>query len=130
MQFAPLVRAARSRAGLTQGDLAERIGTSIRAVWQIEQGGGTLKTLVRILLVLNIPVAGLPPGRDLGSRLKAARLRRGWSLHKLSMRSALSIPTLRGLEKTIGRVKSFEAAITALVPSAREGKARKLTPAA
>src|SRR3954452_17520243 len=99
VNFAPLIRSARQKAGLTQDELAILIGAGTRAVWQLEQGTGTLKTLIPALSVLRIAIAGLPPGPDLGSRVKAARLKRGWSLQELSSRCGLSVPTIRGLER-------------------------------
>src|SRR4051812_48117171 len=120
MNFAPLVRSARRSACFTQDELAILIGAGTRAVWQLEQGTGTLKTLIPALRVLRIAIAGLPPAADLGARVKAARLRRGWSLQELSTRCKLSVPTLRGLERNAGRVVSLEAVIRTLAPNARE----------
>jgi len=125
MNFASLVRTARQRAGLTQHELATLVGAGTRAVWQLEQGAGTLKTLVPALQVLRVAIAGLPPAADLGARVKAARRKRGWSLQKLSRRSELSVPTLRGLERNAGRMVSLEAAIRALAPDARERQPRR-----
>ncbi|MFC4172992.1 DNA methyltransferase [Microvirga sp. GCM10011540] len=119
MKFAPLIREARQRALLTQDELAAAIGVSTRAVWLAEQGAGTLKTLAPILGLLRVPVTGLPPARDLGARVRSARLKKGWSLQVLSEQCGLSIPTLRALERGSGRIASLEAAIHALAPSAR-----------
>src|SRR4051812_1871477 len=95
MQFAPPIIAARKRAGLSQRDLALEVGVSARAVWLIENGGGTIKVLSPILDRLRIGVTGLPPARSLGARLEAARSKRGWSRQELAKRSRLSLPTLR-----------------------------------
>jgi transcriptional regulator with XRE-family HTH domain len=116
----PLIRTARQRAGLTQHELAIIVGAGSRAIWQLEQGTGTLKTLLPVLRVLRIAISGLPPAPDLGSRIKAARLKRGWSLQELSTRCGISVPTLQGLERNVGRVTSLEAVIRALAPNARE----------
>jgi transcriptional regulator with XRE-family HTH domain len=83
MNFAALVRNARRRAGMTQADLAVVVGVGSRAVWLIENGGGTLQSLIPILDHLRIALAGLPPGRSLGARLTAARQKNGWSLQEL-----------------------------------------------
>jgi DNA-binding XRE family transcriptional regulator len=72
------------------------------------------------LALLRIAITGLPPARDLGARIQAARLKRGWSRQELAERSGLSLPTLRGIESNVGRVTSVEAAIQALAPTARE----------
>src|SRR4051794_39271472 len=114
MKFAPPIIAARKRAGLSQRDLAREVAVSPRAVWLVENGGGTIKVLSPILDRLRIGVTGLPPARSLGARLKAARLKRSWSLQELARRSGRSLPTLRGIERNMGRVTSVEAAIQAL----------------
>jgi adenine-specific DNA-methyltransferase len=119
MKFAPFIRDARQRALLTQEDLAAALGLSARAVWLAEQGAGTRKTLTPVLQNLQIPIVGLPPGRDLGARLRAARRKKGWSLQVLAEKCGLSIPTLRARERGSGRITSLEAAIHALAPSAR-----------
>jgi adenine-specific DNA-methyltransferase len=127
-QFAPLIREARKRAGMNQDDVAEAAGCGARAIWQVEQGAGTLKTLIPILQVLRIAITGLPPARDLGARVKAAREKRGWSFARLSRECLLSIPTLRGLEKNAGRVTSLEAVIRTLAPDARERRPSRPQP--
>ncbi|MBJ6124043.1 DNA methyltransferase [Microvirga splendida] len=122
MKFAPAIRDARQRAILSQEELAQTIGVTPRAVWLAEQGAGTLKTLIPILDHLRIPIAGLSPASSLGARVQEARLKKRWSLQKLSERSNLSIPTIRGLEQGKGRIASLEAAIAALAPTARVRK--------
>jgi adenine-specific DNA-methyltransferase len=126
MIFAPLIRDARRRAGLTQDDLAMAIGSSSRAVWLVEQGHGTLKTLVPVLKELKIGLVGLPPASSLGLRVRAARRKKGWSLQKLSEQCGLSIPTLRGLERGTGRITSLEMAIEALSPTTRVRRSTKI----
>ena len=69
MRFAPLIVSARKRLGLSQRDLALEVGVSARAVWIIENGGGTIKVLLPILAFLRIALTGLPPAQDLGARI-------------------------------------------------------------
>lgn len=132
MNFSTLARVARRRAGLSQDELARAAGVRRNAVSELEQGVGTLKTLLPIIGILRIAITGLPPGPDLGSRIKVARHKRRWSLQELSARSGVSIPTLRGLEQNRGRIASLEAAVTALAPTVRErasaSESRRLGP--
>ncbi|HEV2603341.1 MAG TPA: DNA methyltransferase [Microvirga sp.] len=129
MIFAPLIRTARWQAGLTQHDLARQVGTSERAIWQIEQGSGSLKTLLPAMEALRVPVLGLPPGASIGARVRAARLKKMWSLQELSRRSGLSVPTVRSLEvRSAGRVASLEAVIRVLTPAATR-RQRPMRPA-
>ncbi len=131
MKFAPLIRDARRRSLLSHDELASAVGVSPKAIWLAEQGAGTLKTLIGVLDQLQVPITGLPPASNLGARVHAARIKRGWSLQKLSERCGLSIPTIRGLEQGRGRIASLEAVIDALAPSARvrrSGKFRRAAP--
>ncbi|MEP9400144.1 DNA methyltransferase [Mesorhizobium sp. KR2-14] len=125
MKFAPLIREARQRALLSQSELAKAVGVSPRAIWLAEQGAGTLRTLVPVLEFLRIAIAGLPPASTLGARFRAARLKREMSLQDLADQCGLSIPTLRSLERGVGRIACLEAAIRVLAPSIRVRKSSK-----
>lgn len=124
MRFAPLVTAARRRLGLRQEDLAAHVGVSPRAIWQLEQGGGTLMTLIPVLTHLRIAITGLPLAAHLGARVQGARRKRDWSLATLSERSKISIPTIQAIEAGRGRVTSLEEIIAVLAPTARERRFR------
>lgn len=52
-QLGAVIRAARRAAGLSQADLADRIGTSRRWVTMIETGNGTGAELGRVMAALS-----------------------------------------------------------------------------
>lgn len=76
-----LLRRARAEEGLTQEDLAERLGMSARLVRRLERSGAnpTLETLDRVALALNrTPVVGLVrEGTTAGHRVGGLRRGRG-----------------------------------------------------
>ena len=55
------IRIARSRAGLSVADIAEKVGISRQGICQIEQGryGGKIDTLIAIARALNVSIADL-----------------------------------------------------------------------
>jgi transcriptional regulator with XRE-family HTH domain len=68
MESAPLIREARARAGLTQQELAQRIGTTQSAVARWERGRArpSLETLLRVVracgLELRLGLEAADPG--------------------------------------------------------------------
>ena len=76
-----LVRDARRHRGLTQQQLAERLGTSQSAIARIEQGGQnlTLELLGRLSAALDSELISLgPPARPTCASRAAARCRAAW----------------------------------------------------
>ncbi|NIA72039.1 helix-turn-helix transcriptional regulator [Pelagibius litoralis] len=67
-----LVRALRKRYGLTQADLAERIGRSEAAVRAIERGASapSFVTLERLAIALQVPASALFPTSRLKDRTR------------------------------------------------------------
>ncbi len=61
-QLAPILRALRLQAGLSQADLAARLGISHQAVSQLEQRPErvTVERLMRVLAVLRVDLALRP----------------------------------------------------------------------
>lgn len=68
------LKAARSRAGLTQEQLAEKVDRTKEAISNVERGHNlpTLETLERMCSVLNVPLdAILKEGEGTARRIKA-----------------------------------------------------------
>lgn len=60
-EFGAALRAARTGAGVTQAELAERLGVSRMTVSRLEQGDGvSLETAVRALSELGLALAVVP----------------------------------------------------------------------
>lgn len=124
--FGPDVKNYRRRNLLTQASLAERAGVTAASISAVERGGGSLATLQRLLCELQLSVCGLPEGRNLGERIRAARNRRGWSRRLVAQKAGLTHPTLANIEDHCsGRVGSLEAVLRVLGVSARLRYARR-----
>lgn len=115
-----LIRSARQRRGQSLQGLAERAGLSSSAVWEVEQGGGRMETVARLLTSLDVRIAGLPPGPTLGAKLRTLRMRRGWSVERCAERAGVSPNAVRRVEGESGRAGTVEAVMAVLAPKARE----------
>jgi transcriptional regulator with XRE-family HTH domain len=125
MDIGAALRDARKRLGLTQVQLAGRSGLSRRAVLEVENGGGSLDSLFAMIAVLDFRFAGLPKARTLGDQVRALRERRGWSQADLAVRAGVSKPTVIGIERNQGHVRSLSAILAALAPKARQRKSER-----
>lgn len=97
----PDLRVARRAAGLTQGQLADRVGLSLPTLRQAEQGQGSLATYVAVATELDREIGGrsLPPGEALGARLMALRRRRGLGRRVVAELAGLSPTTVAAVER-------------------------------
>lgn len=76
MLIAALIEARRS-AGVSQTTLAARIGVPLQKIKRLERGVGSTETLVAAMTALDFRLTGLGPGKTLGAKLRASRLKRG-----------------------------------------------------
>lgn len=118
MLIAALIEARRS-SGVSQSTLAARIGVPLQKIKRLEQGVGSTETLLAVMTALDFRLAGLGPGKTLGEKLRASRLRRGWTLENAASRAGISRTTLAGLERGGGSVASLLRLLTVLAPKAR-----------
>jgi transcriptional regulator with XRE-family HTH domain len=106
------LRDARRSARVSQGVLASRVGVSLPTVRQAERGQGGTAAFLRMAQALDLEVAGgsLPPGRDLGQRLKVLRQRQGLSQREVAARAACSPTTVAAIERGgLGHLATLEA---------------------
>lgn len=98
------LRSARLAAGLTQAELATRVGVSLPTLRQAERGQGSLSTFVTVAEALGQATGGrsLPPGKTLGARLAALRKRKGIGRRTLAEAAAISPTTLAAVERDGG----------------------------
>jgi phage N-6-adenine-methyltransferase len=94
------LRDARRAAGLTQADVASRVGISLPTLRQAERGQGALRMFLALADVLGMAVdaRGLPPGSHLGQRLKAVRQQRRIGRRILATAAGVSPTTLAAME--------------------------------
>ncbi|WP_294328596.1 DNA N-6-adenine-methyltransferase, partial [uncultured Sphingomonas sp.] len=118
MLIAELIEARRS-SGVSQSTLAARIGVPLQKIKRLERGVGSVDTLIAVMTALDFRLTGLGPGDSLSEKLRANRLRRGWTLEKAASRARISRTTLASLERGGGSVASLLRLLTVLAPRAR-----------
>lgn len=99
--------------------LAERAGISPQAIKRMEQGIGSVQTLVAVMKALDFRLTGLGPGKTIGEQLRARRHARAWSMDRLSERTGLSRTTIAQLERDQGTVASLERLLVVLAPKVK-----------
>lgn len=118
MLIAALVEARRS-SGVSQTTIAARLGVPLQKIKRLERGVGSVETLAAVMSALDFRLTGLGPGDTFGAKLRASRLRRGWTLEKAASRAGISRTTLAGLERGGGSVASLLRLLTVIAPKAR-----------
>ena len=113
------LRDARRQAGWSQRTLACRVGVDPQAIKRLEQGIGSVTTLVAVMTALEFRLTGLGPGRSLAEQLRARRRQRSLSLVAVSARTGLSRTTIISLEQGGGSVASLLRLLAVLAPGVR-----------
>lgn len=113
------MRQARRAAGLSQQQLAERLGKTVQVIKRLEAGVGSVRTLLTVMATLEFRVSGLGSGSTLGEQLCDLRRKRALTLADLAYRSGLSRTTIAGLERGGGTVRSLQQLLAVLAPKAR-----------
>jgi transcriptional regulator with XRE-family HTH domain len=118
------VREARRGRGLSLERAAQAAGVSIQSLWDLEaRGSGTLRILEAIAPVVDLRIAGLPPGKSLSSKIRTARLRTGKSLAEVATKAGVSVGAVRSLESgPSARVATFWAVARVVAPRMRPRK--------
>lgn len=104
---------------MSQTALAARIGVPLQKIKRLERGVGSVETLAAVMTATDFRLTGLGPGNTLGEKLRASRLRRGWTLEKAASRARMSRTTLAGLERGDGSFASLLRLLTVIAPKAR-----------
>lgn len=113
------LRQARRASGWSQRTLAERIGVDAQTIKRLEQGVGSVATLIAAMAALDFHLTGLGPGRTLAEQLRGRRRKRGLSLDKVATKAGLSRTTVASLEQGRGSVASLLRLLAVLAPRAR-----------
>ena len=113
------IKAARRAAGWSQRTLAERVGVEAQMIKRLEQGVGSVATLVAVMAALDFRLIGIGPGRTLAEQLRSARRRRGLSLALAASRANLARGTVAGLEGGKGSVASLMRLLGVVAPRLR-----------
>lgn len=113
------LRLARRSAGLSQQELAARLGLTVQVIQRLEAGIGSVSTLLTVMAALEFRLSGLGPGATLAEQLRRVRQKRGLTMEELSGRTGLSRTTIAGLERGGGTVKSLQRLLAVLAPKVR-----------
>ena len=113
------LRTARRQSDLTQKSLALRVGLSPQMILRLEQGVGSMATLVAVMKALDFRLTGLGPGATIGEQLRNRRLKQRWTLERLADRTGLSRTTIAAVERGDGSVASLVRLLAVLAPKVR-----------
>jgi transcriptional regulator with XRE-family HTH domain len=114
------VRAERKAKGKTLSEIATALGITLSKVWQLEKlNRGSMRGLERICQFLGLEWVGLAPGRSLGSRIRAERLKQGWTQEALSKRTGVSRPALRRVETDRAQLSTLFVVLDIIAPDIR-----------
>ncbi|MDH7975715.1 helix-turn-helix domain-containing protein [Sphingomonas sp. AR_OL41] len=89
---------ARATKGLSQSNLAARIGVTRLAIARLEVGIGSATRLVAVMNVLEVRLSGIARGPTLPDQLHARRKRLGWSVAEAADRAGLTQRTVEAVE--------------------------------
>ena len=123
MAISAELKKSRLSQGKTLEDVAYACESHTKNIWLIENGkAGSLTLFDKVVRYLDIDFNGLPsPEETFGARLKAARIKRGWTQAQVADKARVSVPVVGRLERDNGHLKSFEAVIAVLAPKMRAG---------
>jgi len=113
------LREARRLVGWSQRTLAGRIGVGAQVIKRLENGIGSVPTLMAAMTALDFRLTGLAPGKTLPEQLRATRRRRSMSLDQMAMKTGLARGTIVSLERGGGSVASLLSLLGVLAPRAR-----------
>jgi transcriptional regulator with XRE-family HTH domain len=123
MNVGDLIRGSRTSQGKTLRDIARALAISPNTVWELEkQNRGTMAGLQRICDFLGLEWVGLPPGRTLGARIWAERLKRGWTQEIVAKKAGISRPAVSRVELDRGQISSLCAVLDVIAPEIRPRK--------
>jgi transcriptional regulator with XRE-family HTH domain len=123
MDIGSLIRGERKAKGKTMAETAEALSISPNSLWELEkQNRGTMSGLERVCQFLGIEWVGLPPGKSLGARIWAERLRRGWTQEIVANKAGISRPAVARVESDRGHISSLCAVLDVIVPDFRPRK--------
>lgn len=110
--------AARSSNGLSQTDLAEKLGVTRLAVARMEVGIGSTVRLLAAMNELEIRLSGVAGGATLPDQVRARRERRGWSVIEAADRAGLAAKTVEAIEAGQASAASLVKLLSVIAPRA------------
>ena len=114
-----LLRQARRSVGMTQRDLAVRVGVDVQAIKRMERGVGSVPMLVAAMDALDFRLTGVGRGVTLPEQLRSNRLGRAMSLREAAARTGMSRATIAAAERGEGTIASVLRLLSDLAPRAK-----------
>ena len=114
--------AARTGKGLSQIELANRIGVARLAITRLEAGVGSTARLLAVMAELEVRLSGIARGSTLPDQLRTRRLRLGWSVADVAERAGLTSKTVEAVEVGRGSAASLLKLLAAVAPKAKRSK--------
>jgi len=113
---------ARKRGGLSQEQLALRLGVPRLKITRLEAGVGSVDTLTHVMSALDFRVSGVARGPDLPTQIRARRERLKWSIDKMSAKTGLDSRTILAVERGEGTVISLLSILRVIAPDAKRSE--------
>jgi transcriptional regulator with XRE-family HTH domain len=118
-----LLRAERKSKGKSLREVADALAISPNTVWELEKlNRGSMVGLERISQFLGLEWVGLAPGQTFGTRIRAERLKRGWTQEGLANKAGISRPAMIRVESDRGHISSLCAVLDVIAPDIRPRK--------
>lgn len=90
-----------------------------QTIKRLENGIGSVSTLIRVMEALDFRLTGLGPGKALPDQLRVRRRKKAISLDEIATRTGLSRTTIASLERGGGTVASLRRLLAVLAPGVR-----------
>jgi transcriptional regulator with XRE-family HTH domain len=115
MSLGEVIRKIRKSQGLSIEAAAKKSGLSSRAVWALENSGGSIKAFDAICLGIDLVWKGLPkPMRSMPERVALLRKQRGLTVVGLAARAGISRQALARLENGHAHIETLESSLRGL----------------
>ncbi len=124
MDIGKLIRAWRKANGKTLSEVGDAIAMTGKDVCKLEkQNRGSMANLERVCRFLGVEWIGLPPGSSLGTRIRTARVRRGWTQEVVANKAGISRPALARVEADRAYISTLGAVLDVIAtPNMRPRK--------
>lgn len=113
------LRAARRSVGMTQQQVANAAGISVRSVVDLESGKGGMGAFQAAAKVVELRLSEIGIGQSLGEQVRNARLRRRWSRCDVAQRSGLDRDTVASVEADRANLSSLTKVLSVVAPTVR-----------
>ena len=113
------LRDARRASGWSQRTLADRIGVDAQTIKRLENGVGSVPTLIAAMAALDFRLTGIAAGKTLPEQLRAERRKRSMSLRSAAEKTGLSPTTIASIERGGGSIASLLRLMAVIAPNAR-----------